>query len=55
MNSEKLTLPSVRNTEWRTVMTEMNKKTKQVLTFISTNNITDLSELIYAGAKLVCE
>ena len=27
----------------------------QVLTYISTNNITELDELIYAGAKLVCE
>ena len=26
----------------------------QVLTCISTNNITELNELIYAGAKLVC-
>ena len=27
----------------------------QVLTYIPTNNITDLNELIDAGAKLVCE
>ena len=27
----------------------------QALTYISTNNITELNELIYAGAKLVCE
>ena len=27
----------------------------QVLTYISTCNITELNELIYAGAKLVCE
>ena len=27
----------------------------QVLTYIPTNNITDSNELIYAGAKLVCE
>ena len=27
----------------------------QVLTYIPTNNITDLNELIYAEAKLVCE
>ena len=26
-----------------------------MLSFISTNNITELNELIYAGAKLVCE
>ena len=27
----------------------------RVLTYASTNNITELNELIYAGAKLVCE
>ena len=27
----------------------------QVLTYIPTNNITGVNELIYAGAKLVCE
>ena len=32
-------------------MTETNK-INQVLTYISTNNITELNELIYAGAKL---
>ena len=30
-------------------------KINQVLPFISTNNITELNELIYAGAKLICE
>ena len=30
-------------------------KINQVLPYISTNNITDLNELIYAGVKLVCE
>ena len=35
-------------------MTE-TEKTNQVLTYISTNNITELNELIYAGVKLVCE
>ena len=54
MNSEKTTLPSLRNVEWRTVKTETNK-INQVLLCISTNNITELNELIYAGAKLVCE
>ena len=54
MNSEKTTLPSLRNIGWRTVKTETNK-TNQVLPYISTNNITKLNELIYAGAKLVCE
>ena len=52
MNSEKTTLPSLRNIEWRIVKAETNK-VNQVLTYISTNNITELNELIYAGAKLV--
>ena len=54
MNSEKISLPSLRNIEWKIVRAETNK-VNQVLTYISTNNITDLNELIYAGAKLVCE
>ena len=36
------------------VKAETNK-VNQVLTYIPTNNITNLNELIYAGAKLVCE
>ena len=51
MNSEKITLPSLRNIEWRIVRAETNK-VNQVL---ATNNITELNELIYTGAKLVCE
>ena len=54
MNSEKTTLISLRNIEWRTVKTEATK-INQVLPNILTNNITELNELIYAGAKLVCE
>ena len=54
LNSEKTTLPSLRNIKWRIVKTETNK-VNQVLTYISTNNITESNELIYAGAKLVCE
>ena len=52
MNSEKITLPSLRNIEWGTVKAETNK-INQVLPYISTNIITELNELIYAGAKLV--
>ena len=48
MNSEKTTLPSLRNIEWRTLKIETNK-ISQVLPYKSTN------KLIYAGAKLVCE
>ena len=54
MNSEKTTLLSLRNIEWRIVKAEKNK-VNQLLTYISTNNITELNELIYAGAKLVFE
>ena len=54
LNSEKTTLLSLRNIEWRIVKAETNK-VNQVLTCISTNNLTELNELIYAGAKLVCE
>ena len=50
LNSEKTTLPSLRNIEWRTVKAETNK-VNQVLTYVSTNNITELNELIYVGAK----
>ena len=54
MNGEKSTLPSLRNIEWRTVKTETSK-INQVLPYLSTNDITELNELIYAGAKLVSE
>ena len=54
MNSEKTTLPSLRNIEWVTVKTETNK-INQVLYYISTNNITEINGQMYAGAKLVCE
>ena len=54
MNGEKTTLPSLRNVEWKTVKKETNK-INQVIPYISTNNITELNELIYAGVKLVWE
>ena len=54
MNCEKTNQPSLRNIEWRTLKTETNK-INQILPYISTINITELNELIYAGAKLVCE
>ena len=53
MNSEKTILPSLRNIEWKTLKTETNK-INHILPYIPTNNITELNELIYAGAKLVC-
>ena len=54
MSSEKTILPSLRNIEWRTLKIE-TEKINQILPYIPTNNITELNELIYAGAKLVCE
>ena len=54
MNSVKTTLPSLRSIEWRTLKTETNK-INQIIPYILTNNITELNDLIDAGAKLVCE
>ena len=54
MNSERTSLPSLRNIEWKTLKIETNKINHK-LSYIPTNNITVLNELIYAGAKLVCE
>ena len=50
MNEGKDTLPSLRNIEWRTFKTEM-EKINQVQLYISSNNITELNELIYAGGN----
>ena len=54
MNSEKTILPSLGNIEWKALKIETNK-INHILPYIPTNNITELNELIYAGAKLVCE
>ena len=54
MNIEKTILPSIRNIEWKRIKTETNK-INHILPYIPTNNLTELNELIYAGAKLVCE
>ena len=54
MSSEKTILPSLRNIEWKTLKIETNK-INHILPYIPMNNITALNELIYAGAKLVCE
>ena len=54
MNGKKTTLPSLRNLEWKTAKTE-TEKINQELTCISTNNVTELNEIIYAKAKLICE
>ena len=50
MNSEKTTQPSLRIIEWRTLKIEMNE-VNQIQPYIPTNDITELNELIYAGAK----
>ena len=56
MNSVKTTLPSLRNIEWRTLKTKKQKnRINQILPCISTNNISELNDLIYVGARLVCE
>ena len=34
---------------------DRNGKMNKILTYISTKNITELNEIIYARAKLVCE
>ena len=54
MNSEKTIIASLRNIEWKTLKIKTNK-INHILPYITTNNITELNELIYAGAKLVCE
>ena len=54
MSGEKTILLSLRNIEWKTLKTDTNK-INHILPYIPTINITELNELIYAGAKLVCE
>ena len=50
---KKTRLPSLRNQDWKTVKAETGKINE--LTDILTNNITELNDLIHAGAKLLCE
>ena len=52
ISSEKTTRPSLRNIEWKTFKIETNK-INRIQPYIPTDNITELNELIYAGAKLV--
>ena len=54
MSSEKTTLPSLRNIEWKKLKIETNK-INHILPYLLTNNINELNELIFAGAKLVCK
>ena len=51
MSSENAILPSLRNIEWKTLKIETNK-INHILPYIPTNNITELNELIYEGAKI---
>ena len=50
MSENKTTLHSLRNQDRRTVKPEI-EKANDLLTNISTNDITELNDLIYAGAK----
>ena len=52
MNGEKTTLSSLNNIIYRTFKTE-TEKINQLVTYIPTNNLSKINELIYAGAKLV--
>ena len=52
MSEKKTTLPSLRNQDGKTARVE-TYKINELLTHISTYNITELNELIYAEAKLV--
>ena len=54
MFENKTTLPSFRNQDWGSVKSE-TEKVNDLLTNPPTNDITELNDLIYAGAKLVCE
>ena len=54
MFEKKTSLPSFMSQNWRTVRSEA-EKVKDLLKNISTNDITELNDLIYTGAKLVCE
>ena len=53
MSEKKITLPSLRNQDWGTVMSE-TEKVNDLMTNILTNDTTELNAFIYAGAKLVC-
>ena len=53
MTENKITLLSLRNQDYKKVKVENEKVNKSLLN-IPTDNITELNELIYAGAKLAC-
>ena len=53
MCEEKTTLQFLRNQDWKKVKLKTEKVNK-VLQLIPKDNITELNELICAGAKIVC-
>ena len=55
MNEKKTTLPSLRNQFSKTVMVENEKQNQQIINKDLNERHTDLNELIYAGAKLICD
>ena len=53
MSEKNTTLTSLGNQDWRTVKSKI-EKVNDFVTKISTNDIAELNDLIYARAKLVC-
>ena len=53
LSKKKTALPSLRNKDCKTVKAE-NGRINKSLTQFTTNNTSELNELIYAGVKLVC-
>ena len=54
MSAQKGTLPTLRNQDWKKVKVTIEEINK-LLKYIPTHNITELNELISAGAKLVTD
>ena len=54
VSEKKTRLPLLRNHDWRTVKAE-TEKIKEFVAHISTNNITELNEQIYAEVDSVYE
>ena len=54
MTKNKTKLPSLRNQDWKKVKVGSNKVNK-LIPNTSTSNITELNELIYAGAMFICD
>ena len=55
MSEKKTTFPSLRNQDWRRTVKSETEKVNVLLTNITTNNITELNDLIYTGVKLGSE